>query len=275
MNNKLEAVVTDLDGSLISEQQQIGDQDLATIKKLKSLGIPVFIATGRSHSICRRFAMEIGEDLPVITTNGGCIFDFSTNKPTHFRVIEPHCVKEVYQFMTTIENFRFFGTADHDYFSERDFDLEILKHELDTYAFPYGGVSVVDNDFNPCDLPLTKMLIPNCTPDIFKNFLKLDCIKNKEVEYTYSGKMFMDITAKNAHKGDGVQILSKKYGFSLENTLAMGDNDNDNQMLNIVGYPVVPSSSKPEMQIDNRFVSKPNGQNPLTHSIQSLFPDLL
>ena len=133
----------------------------------------------------------------------------------------------------------------------------------------------MDDSFDPRTLDLTKMLIPNCTQDILNLLNELPCVKNNLVEHTNSGFDCMDITAKHAHKGSCAKILSKQYGFSLENTMALGDNFNDADMLACVGYPIVPASADEKIRKMANFVTSNSGQNPITTAIHHLFPDLL
>ena len=87
--NKLECVLTDLDGSLLNSKKQISPDDLATIKTLKARGIPVFISTGRHFAFARQTVSQIGFDLPVCACNGGHIYNYATRETLYADPIPP------------------------------------------------------------------------------------------------------------------------------------------------------------------------------------------
>ena len=55
----------------------------------------------------------------------------------------------------------------------------------------------------------------------------------------------------------------------------MGDNYNDRTMLETVGLGVVPGNGEAEIRPLAKYVTTPNGENPLSAAIDHFFPGLL
>ena len=73
--NRPDAIFTDLDGTLLGPDKKVGTQDAAAIRRLKELGIPVIICTGRPILGTRLVTAELGLGL-TLCSNGGCCHDF-------------------------------------------------------------------------------------------------------------------------------------------------------------------------------------------------------
>ena len=63
--NRPDAIFTDLDGTLLGPDKKVGKQDAAAIRRLKELGIPVIICTGRPILGTRLVTAELGLGLPL------------------------------------------------------------------------------------------------------------------------------------------------------------------------------------------------------------------
>lgn len=276
MNKTLQAVITDLDGSLLGDNGEIGAQDLKTIAKLKAMGIPVFIATGRHQAICRCYVQQIGTEFPTITSNGGLLYDFSCEAILSASFLAPEDVTELKEFSLKHDIRYFIYSGEQCFLNGSDPDEEFFKMDMALMELANEGeFEMMGEDFEPNDYKVLKVMLPSCTPEIRDLLMKLPCVRDGRAEPSYSGDMFMDVNAPGATKGTAAAELAERYGFSLEHTLAMGDNFNDERMLAAVGYPVVPITAVEEVRGFAKFITCSNSENPLTHAVNALFPGLI
>lgn len=68
-------IVTDLDGTLLNEDEEISAKSEEAIKKFKKNGGLFSIATGRTESTVSDFVDQLEVDIPVILYNGARIVD--------------------------------------------------------------------------------------------------------------------------------------------------------------------------------------------------------
>ncbi len=90
-----------------------------------------------------------------------------------------------------------------------------------------------------------------------------------------SDEQVFDVNAAGVCKGDGVAFMARHLGFSMENTMAMGDHFNDLSMLRDCGIAVVPENGLPQAKELADFITCNNNNAPLTYAINHLFPELL
>jgi len=75
-----------------------------------------------------------------------------------------------------------------------------------------------------------------------------DRVELERTEYRDTGLGLLDILAPNTDKGTALAWLTDAGGFSLEQTLAIGDNWNDLAMLRAAGVGVMMANAPPELR---------------------------
>ena len=73
-------LAADMDFTLLSPGKDVPEGNKKAIRALKEAGIAFTIATGRSSFLVGKFAEDLGIDVPIITSNGGSLFDARERK---------------------------------------------------------------------------------------------------------------------------------------------------------------------------------------------------
>lgn len=94
---RIKLVVTDVDGTLTTNENLLGEQTIDLVKKLHSKNVLTTFATQRIHSSVVDFAKEMGIEIPLITINGALIQDLK-GKAIFKAVINPKYVKKALDF---------------------------------------------------------------------------------------------------------------------------------------------------------------------------------
>lgn len=83
MDFKKVIFMTDLDGTLLTDDKRILDKDMAAIERFRDGGGMFTLATGRSCAMAKRVADELGldrYDMPAVLFNGAAVYDFRADK---------------------------------------------------------------------------------------------------------------------------------------------------------------------------------------------------
>lgn len=73
--------MTDLDGTLLTDDKRILDKDMAAIKRFREGGGIFTAATGRGYAMARRIVEDVLHlDVPSVLFNGAGVFDFKQNR---------------------------------------------------------------------------------------------------------------------------------------------------------------------------------------------------
>lgn len=276
MSKILQALFTDLDGSLLNNNNSIGEKDLKTLYLLQEKGIKVFLATGRHFSMARHYAKQLNNKFPAITCNGAIIYDFKEETPLKFSTIPEEDVETLIKFARKNDISFYTYTDKTMYLAQKQNDGKQIKFFINKTMDikPDEYVFTEENFVFPTENTV-KFMLSDCKKEMYDKFLETDIVKSGNIEIACSGYNYIDINIKGNSKGASIEYLSDKYNFSLENTLVMGDNFNDISMLSLGGYPVVPKSACDEIKEYASFVTSSNNDNPITHAIEKLFPNLL
>ncbi|MBQ1477560.1 MAG: HAD family phosphatase [Erysipelotrichaceae bacterium] len=278
MTRKLEAVVCDLDGSLLNSRKTVSEEDRKTIQTLKKKGVRFHIISGRPHPFSRQIAEDTGFDSPVSCCNGAYIYDFQKDEVLfHTALIDLEDVLAIRDYCKEHGISYLLYSLEGVIFDRPDSRRCLnWKKQNDTVFKEGNKISFVYDCDGPdlSDLHFVKLLIPYVTEEEIEG-IRERFDKDDKYEFVLSEKAVLDINTKGIHKGFALKTLSERYGFSLENTLALGDNFNDVEMLEEAGYPIVPENGEEEVKEKACFITADNDHDPLTHAIRKLFPELL
>lgn len=226
---KIKAVMTDVDGTLLSSKGYVTERTVQAIRKIREKGILFGLATGRDAVSCKNLLKEWKiEGLVdcVVGMGGGEIYDFVRGVKKSSYPLEGELILEIIRHYENMDvNFciqndgRLFGYRDDEHIrmlSETDkMPYEIVDfHEL--VKSPQGKVMIV------------------CRPE--------DMDKVVKRSRTFSNKKYKSAGLKTASvlyeymdprvtKTNGLKELMGLYGLTLENLLVFGDADNDADML--------------------------------------------
>ena len=275
----LECVACDLDGSLLNKEKKISQQDKQTIEKLKTLGIPTFICTGRPAAFTQQIMAEVGYDYPVCACNGAYAYDFSKKKVVYTGKLLP--------YETAIRLQR--------YAQEKDLSYLIYTTQCPLFDSPTSRRTLfwkeqLEKNFEPqnrfliqyaqdyqdqlSSMEIVKVLLPY-VEDWVKEEVEEIFNQDGSLEISWSDRAILDINTKGVNKGWGLRKMSQLYGFDLKSTLVLGDSFNDLSMLRVGGIPVVPQNGEEEVKQKAVYITTDHNDSPLTNAIRGLWPGLL
>jgi len=227
--NDIKLVITDLDGSLLNRNHEIGVKDQVTLSSLGKRNILRVIATGRnlySTSMVLNDTSLI--DIAVISTGLG-IIDYQTREFLH---------------SSSLQNFQVQALADFLISQKVDFMIHAPLPD-NHYIFCYdAGTGHPDfmlrwgwyRNF-ASDLPRDISYLRDASQFVVflpKGSPKFDLIRNQLIDFSVVRTTspitahydWMEIFPLNVSKGHALQWLCHKYNFDIENTLCLGNDYN-------------------------------------------------
>jgi len=272
---KLEAVFLDLDGSLLNSSRQVGEKDRRTVARLQEAGVRVHIATGRHYELAARHHRELGLDRPMLASDGAVLYHPGEKRVVYRHPIPPRLIVDILRAAVAgNEEFYFHDTA-AAYFSPNFGRIQVWRD--------YAGLCGPEDlhpalgPFPPGYLdgePEVMTFMAHLPSPAFVETLKKLCQGQAPLYVHPEGRVAI-VSSPGWDKGRGIRYLAEKEGFSLENTLAMGDTGNDLPMLRTVGWPVVPANGDPDAKALARFITADNDNDPLTAAVEGIFGTMI
>ncbi|MGT2637424.1 sugar-phosphatase [Streptococcus ratti] len=261
----IKLVAVDIDGTLLNNKREITPDVFAAIQEAKKEGVKIVIATGRPIAGVTDLLEELNlrnHGDYVITFNGGLVQD------TTGEVL----VKE--------------PLAYDDYL-----DIELLSRKLGVHmhAITKEGIYTANRNigkYTVHEASLVNMPVYYRTPEemVDKEIVKIMMIDEPDIlaaaitnipdsfyqHYTIvrSRPFYLELMNKKVSKGTAVAHLAQKLGLSKDETMAIGDEENDRTMLEAVGNPVVMENGIPELKKIAKYITKSNDDSGVAYAIK-------
>ena len=255
-------VVVDIDGTILSQNCGISQNLKNHIKKLIEKDIKVVIATGRMHCSAKQIAKELGTDTPIISYQGGLIID-SKNQLMCAKYFDKNLARDVIQKLRE-ENIHINIYIDDNLIAENE--SKYLKDYADGKFIEYEIVESLDNvDFKN----LNKILgIDYDTNKIDSLVKRLSDFYKESLYIVKSTPYFCEVSHPEATKGNGIRFLAQQWGIKQEEIMAIGDQDNDIEMLLAAGVRVAMGNATENLKQVANYITKTVDEDGVVHAIQ-------
>ena len=286
----IKLIASDMDGTLLNHNHKIPKENVELINYAKNQGIEFIVATGRAYYEALPALNEKNINCDVISFNGGIVYDKNGNIIS----ITPMLPKDLYYTIEILKSFdisyqlytkntiytKSIETDINAYIdlirsNGYDPDVEHLRAEAQQ-KLDVGYITEVENIelyLNEKENPPIKIIAISNDISKLENAAKL-LSENTSISVTSSGANNIEIMHKNATKGEALKEIAKIYGINLENAVAIGDNLNDQAMLDIVGYSVAMKNGNTILKEQAKYVTeKTNSEGGVADTIFKLIEE--
>lgn len=222
------AVFLDIDGTLISDSFKISDDNLKAIAEARARGHMVFINTGRSWGnipevLHEQFDLDgiISGSGAMITMNGDTVWRNSMSEELVGRVMR--YIFDNREYWAIFE-----GCNDVYMISNDERQLRGYEHSVDS---PEEYREICETD------EIQVIAMGKIVPDEFKELFKDELT-------VFQFDTYADCVIKGLNKAKGIEKVLELTGIKRENTIAIGDSNNDYDMLEFAGVGVAMANSQ-------------------------------
>ena len=262
----IQLIATDLDGTFLRNNKSISKQNELILKELGRKNILRIAATGRNlKKVKEVIPPEIEFDYIVFSSGAG-IFDWKNQVHIHQQNIPKKPVEDVIRFLKTRKlNFNVFFPAPenhrHWFYRGNDNCPEFERH------FLFNQTHAVDIEIlHELEIEACQFLI--IMPEDVSFFTKL---KNELEELSGElrvirtsspitpGYIWMEVFHHSVSKGNGVKIICDAHNIDYKNTVGVGNDYNDIDLLNFTQYSFI-TQNAPE-EIRKKYTVVPANEN--------------
>lgn len=222
------AVFLDIDGTLISGSLEIPEGNQRAIAAAREKGHMVFINTGRSwgnipETLLSQFNVDgiIAGSGVMITMNGKTVYRASMGNELVRRIAEYAFNHREYWYI--------FEGLNRVYFLPND------VRDPASYQVLLAKPEDVQKMFDGDEIQVIAMGVK--VPDEFKEHFK------DEIE-VFQFDTYADCVIKGTNKATGIQKVLELTGIKRENTIAVGDSNNDMDMIKFAGVGVAMANAQ-------------------------------
>lgn len=244
----IKMVVTDIDGTIYTPEKGITQRVKDCIGELVKHNISVVIATGRSFSSTKSIADELGIKCPLICYQGGLINTYE-GETLQVKYLNKDIAEEI------VKTLRTRGIHMNVYIE----DVLFVENDND-YIKAYVGDKGIDyfkvNSFDELDFSkLNKILAIDRDTQLIENLIKELSEKYPQIYVVKSTNIFCEIANKEATKGNAIKFLAEKYGITTDEVMAVGDQNNDIEMVTTAGVGVAMGNGTKEIKAVATYIT--------------------
>lgn len=230
---KIQLIALDLDGTLVGRSLVIPERNRAALRAAMAQGCRVTIATGRSLVPTERFARELELNAPLILYQGALIQDYRDGTIIHRQTLPLPLAREIAAFAAARQWATQVHAEDGTAFTTRTNSLAARMRAI-------TGVPAmqVDDLVTWLNRPPLKFLFLETPEGACVLIEELRERFGDRINVVRSHDLIVEVTAPQVSKGYALAILAAHLGISRAATLAMGDHDNDAEMLAWAGLGI-------------------------------------
>jgi Cof subfamily protein (haloacid dehalogenase superfamily) len=225
-------LVVDLDGTVRSRVHGITAGVRAAVAAARARGVRVCVATGRMWRSAEPWVRALGADSPVILYNGGQVLDFAAGRTLYERRLPLAAARAALALIRRDPGVQPLLYLHDRVYAERQDPL------VDAYAVDDGLTYELVPAFDPLltDDPHKILVIgPADRIGTLQSTVRAARLPVHDVQ---SEPVYLEILPPGISKGTAMEAMLAALGIAAEETIAVGDNWNDVEMIETAGLGV-------------------------------------
>lgn len=258
----IKLIAIDQDGTLLNDQGVVSERDVQAVQTAVSKGIQVIIATGKTYASAVPVMTQLGITAPGVFTQGLVICN-ADGTVRHERSLERETAVSLIQFAEA-HNLPQNAYCGARILSSRAGKYRALLHEKFHEPLPEVVASLLDSIDT---IRINKFLISDeVTNDETRR--QLTDLVGDRATIVQAVPEYIEVLPPNASKGHGLQLLLTDLGILPHEVLAIGDGENDLEMLHMAGIGVAMGNGKTAVKSIANYVTADNNHSGVAEAIE-------
>lgn len=263
----IKLLVTDLDGTLLKDDKTISQHTINMIHKMIDKGHYFVISTGRPFFRITKIleSLDIINDKNIcICNNGGLIITTDGSKTLYEEKMEEGSIIELVDLAIKFNLNMLVYQKDYivtDYLDDR---IDLLKGQSCVKIIE-GGKEALKSLSD-----VYKVVFNASDEELFAARDKIPTELLSRYNFVYTGKNFLEVNKKTIDKGIGLKRLIEILNIDINNTYAVGDEENDLSLVKAAGIGCAVSNANPKLKEVASYITLSNEEDGVAHIIEKL-----
>ncbi|CUH94373.1 hypothetical protein P22_0439 [Propionispora sp. 2/2-37] len=258
----IKLVALDLDDTLLDSKRRVSPRAKQAIRAAVAQGVMVTVATGRMHSSALPYAKQLELDVPIITYNGALIKASLSGEVLSNRPVPRQVMDEILALFREKGWYLQLHIDDVLYVKEYNDRVRLYEETAGVKA------EVVGDRFYTIPGEASKML----------TIAEADTIQEiqKVMGKRFAGRLsmavskpqYLEMTQLGVNKGWALHFLAQKLNIGPESVMAVGDSQNDLDMIEYAGWGVAMGNASERVKAAAQAVTRGHDEDGVAEAIE-------
>lgn len=252
----------DLDGTILIDLHIITPRTQAAIRAAVAQGVHVALATGRVYDVTHKFVELLGLTTPTICSQGAMIYNGWTGQVIH-HIDMPVPLAEKLIDLARLHNLALNLNVNGQFYTEH---LSPMTRQV----LVGSGATVLEiADLKEMlTVPALKGVIVLPAAELDAALAALQGGLGDELSVVRSSDVLIEIFAANVSKGHALAVLAHHLGVPRNEVMAIGDHDNDVEMLAWAGLSVAMGNASQPAKAAAKVIAPPISEDGAAWAIE-------
>ncbi len=242
-------IAFDMDGTLLNSRKEIDPETIKAIHEAKQAGKTIILSTGRGPSELTEYEEELVDVDYYCCISGALVYDTKKKVAVYSHPMKAEIVQQVFDIAEK-EDIMIQFLNEESIVSKSDWE-HMEDYGMGVYKQMFRRVCYMVDDvkdwFMNDPMDMEKMNLYHRSPKVRERTRKRMVEAGIPVEMVHAELGSLELTAKGVSKGKGLRKLCEHLGLSIEETIMVGDADNDIEGLKAAGLAIGMGNSKPSI----------------------------
>lgn len=237
--SQYELIAFDMDGTLLDSGKKIRQDSIEMINKAVSAGKITALSTGRCIPELKAYRSRLSSLQYIISMSGALVFDAKTNKEIYSCSLPTSIIRTILREVKDMDLMIHMLSAT-DSIVQKDKVTHMADYHMGIYQTMFEEITVKPADihtfYDQNPIPLYKLNL------YFKSRQERTHVKERlaplGLSLAYAEETSLECSAPDVSKGHGLKQLCDYLHLSIAKTIAVGDADNDLDILKQAGLAV-------------------------------------
>lgn len=255
-------IAIDIDDTLLTDELTVTEGTKRAMEAAIDQGVTITLATGRMFASAQKIAKQINLNVPIITYQGSLVKTLLDEQVLYERYVPADAAKDIYQF-----------AKENGLHLQLYVDDELYGEEPNDRIKAYSALTNIPYKIEPdfaklIERPLSKLLIIDDPARLDEIAEQLRPLLGDRVHMTKSKAHYLEFMHKEGTKGHALQFMARHFGYSIDETIAIGDAWNDREMLQAAGLGVAMGNAIQPLKEIADYVTRTNNDEGVRYVIE-------
>lgn len=264
---KYKAIFCDFDGTIYTEDHRISQVNKDTIAQYVKKGGKFIVSTGRLFSAIYPKLVEMNLDGDVIVYQGAGVYDIKTKTQIFGQYFKREQAVKALEYVESLGDEYVPIVYIDDICHCREFN-DYVKEFVTICNIGYKETNIPLSQYVKQSEHLPVKVLVLMDSKYCDAFSEEGIRRFPDLAFMRSHSFIVEIMTKGIDKGLAVKWLCDKYGINTEDTISLGDSENDIAMIKTAGLGVAMANAMPKVKEVADYIADSNDNDGVAKVIQ-------